>query len=250
MDNRKCVKCTLDEADKIFPCDCCKLFLCVKCAGLTASEVACLRLKNGRKLIFLCDKCENGLWRIPDLIKEVHELKESIKNIENKVEKAETMEQNLNSESINFNHEQFINEISERQKRASNVIILNVNESNKAVRSQRIADDKSAVEQILQDIDIGLQDIKVFRLGKFQPNRIRPLKVCFLTNNEALMVLRNKKSLTVPNVKIFADQTKSQREYFNKVKNQLEECKRRGEQKIIKYINNVPTLVNPRKEKN
>jgi hypothetical protein len=251
MENRNCcVKCGLDDSDKIFPCDYCKSYTCVKCAGLTASEVACLRLKNSRKLIFLCDKCENGLWKVPELIKEVHDLKEAIKKIEKKLESAEATENDVKVVSNDFSPEQLVNEINERQKRASNIIVFNVNESSKALRSDRISDDKNAISQILQDINVNVNNIDVFRLGKFQQNKIRPMKVCFRTREEALQVLKNKKSIRTPNIKIVADQTRAQREYFDKVKTKLDELKRNSENKIIRFVNNVPAIVDANQSKN
>lgn len=249
MDSKKCVKCNNDDIDKIFPCDSCKNLLCTKCAGLTASEVACLRLKNGRKLIFLCNECESGLWKVPQLVKELQDLKESIGKLQQKLEKEELGQSNQ-SKTTDINAEEFMNEISERQKRASNVVVLNINESNKTVVSQRIEEDKNSIKQILDGIEVDTTNIKVYRLGKFLPNKVRPLKVCFSTRNDAITVLRNKKLIKIPSIKIFADQTKVQRDYFIKIKKQLEEFKERGEIKIIKYINNIPTLVDLRQPKN
>ncbi|KAG5889191.1 hypothetical protein JTB14_019208 [Gonioctena quinquepunctata] len=115
--------------------------------------------------------------------------------------------------------------MNERQKRAANIIMLNLNEFNKTVHSQRIDEDKNAVKEVLQNIDVPLGNINVFRIGTFQPNKVRPLKVGFSSSNDVLVVLKKKKSARVPNVKNFADQTKSQRDYFNKMKTQLEKCK-------------------------
>ncbi|KAG5891478.1 hypothetical protein JTB14_004419 [Gonioctena quinquepunctata] len=127
--------------------------------------------------------------------------------------------------------------MNDRQKRAANIIMLNGNESNNTVHSQRIVEDKNAVKEVLQNIDVPLGNINVFRLGTFQPNKVRPLKVCFSSSNDALVVLKNKKSARVPNVKMFADQTKSQRDYFNKIKTQ-----RNANEEAKKNLLNMSTM--------
>lgn len=44
-------------------------------------------------------------------------------------------------------------------------------------------------------------------------------------------------------IKIFSDQTKQQKEYYMKIKRQLEELITDESSKTIKYINNIPTIV-------
>ena len=109
-----CSKCNVDS--KTFNCDSCSSELCGACSGLAASEIRCLDLKK-RKLIFLCENCQMGYKQIPVLIKKIEDLETQIKII--KEEKNITTINSLNSE-------QLISEFCERQKRASNVIMLNV----------------------------------------------------------------------------------------------------------------------------
>lgn len=62
---------------------------------------------------------------------------------------------------------------------------------------------------------------------------------------DAINVLKNKQLIKIPSVKIFSDQTVAQRQYFQKVKIELQELIAKGDHsKTIKYINNKPTIVN------
>lgn len=150
-------------------------------------------------------------------------------------------EKDATSNVAKFNSEELMMEVVERQKRASNIIILNVNESKHKIVTNKIRGDKDSVKELLKDIHVDITNIKVFRLGKDQ-SKNRPLKVCFPSPQEAHKVLKMKKELKIQ-IKIFPDQTKAQREYFFNVKRKLQEYLENSENKTIKYINNIPTIV-------
>lgn len=226
-----CSKCNVDA--KSFNCDSCSSELCEACSGLAASEIRCLDLKK-RKLIFLCENCQMGFKQIPVLIKKIEDLEVQIKKIKD--------ERNITG-SNSLNSEQVISEFCERQKRASNIIMLNVKEPSQNTRSDRTAEDKKSVQEILKNIEVDTSNVSVFRLGKYNQSKNRPIKVAFSNHQEALKVLKNKKVITVPSIRIFSDQTKMQREYYLNVKKQLQDLKDRGENKTIRYIHNIPTIV-------
>lgn len=54
----ECDECKEKLIKDIFPCDTCKITFCKSCAGLTASEVKVLQLKE-RVMTFHCKKCES-----------------------------------------------------------------------------------------------------------------------------------------------------------------------------------------------
>ncbi|VEN42330.1 unnamed protein product [Callosobruchus maculatus] len=192
---------------------------------LTASEVKCLQLKSKRKLNYYCESCEEGLSKVPVLIKEVAELRECINCILNK-DSFTNAGSSTNIDKTSHDMEITVAEVMERQERASNLIIYNVNESVKPTHADRNSEDREAV-----------------KLGKNSSNRARPIKVILKTSGEAKQVLRDRNLIKTPGIKIYGDQTKAQREYFKKIKAELERIVADGDNtKTIRYINNVPTI--------
>lgn len=232
-----CSKCdTNAENSKLFTCDSCNETLCATCSNLSASELKCMPLKN-RKLKFLCEECEKGLGQIPLLIKQMVEMREEINQLK-------LMQITSVPQSNVVTQENFINEMLDRQNRRSNIIMLNLKESQLNSKAERSKDDIDAVKVILNEMSINKDNVRTFRLGKYENSKNRPLKVILNSPEDALYVLKNKKSIKVPSVKVFGDQTKMQRDYFLNIKRQLNEMIDKGdESKTIKYINNVPTIV-------
>lgn len=156
----------------------------------------------------------------------------------------ESLKNNKSNAGMEYGYEDVIEEIEERQKRANNILISNVKESNSISRENRLEDDKVKVKDILQGVEVDLTDIKVFRMGKYLPSKSRLIKVVFKKREDAVMVLKNKNKIKVPSIQIFGDQTNKQRQYFQKIKSQLEEIKSNGDNsKTIKFVNNVPKIV-------
>lgn len=97
---------------------------------------------------------------------------------------------------------------------------------------------------LLSDFEITKDKIKTFRLGKYDKNKNRPIKVLLNSPEDAKNVLKNKKTIKVPSIIIFNDQTKMQREYYNDVKQKLNNLILSGDtSKTIKFINDKPTIV-------
>lgn len=249
MDKINCEKCGKADA---FPCDSCKRLLCSGCAELTASEVKCLLLKGKRKLIFLCPECETGFWKVPILIKEITELKGQIEEL--KKNYLVNIDKNQEQSVTCGESEEVINEIAERQRRASNIIVYNINESSVKNKTARITDECNKIKELLSGIDeVNKNEIRVFRVGKYDSNKARPLKVVLANKEEAMKILKNKQKIIAenPNIRIYSDQTKKQREYYKATKAKLEAIIANGdESKTIKFINNIPTIVKKMQPKN
>lgn len=242
----RCDRC--NKNGNVLLCDSCKGGLCQQCSDLSASELRCMELKK-RKLIFLCQECENGFKQVPLLIKKINELEKQI--IEIKETKHEAQ---MDEKEMVMNNEKMVTEIFERQKRASNVMMSNVKEQMGQTHAERNSKDKDVVKDVLKDIDVDMSNVSVFRVGKFNPEKSRLLKIVFPNSSDALNILKNKKLIKAEGVKIFSDQTKMQRAYFLSLKEKLKSINENGGNKTIKYINNLPTIVDAQqirdKEKN
>lgn len=247
-----CCKCKtdIDQDDNYFECDSCKrpIHASYSCSELSASEIKCMQLKK-RILRFLCNECNSGLLQIPSLVRSIEELKSDIETLKLKYDKPSDSNPVPCPKLNETAPEEIISEIIERQKRASNIIIANLNESSHF--SSDSDSDLSVVKTILRDINIDVDDIKVSRLGRSNQQRPRLLKVMLKNQADAITVLKSKMNVKMPNIKIFQDQTKKQIQYFKDIKNELQRLIDNGDNtKTIRYINNKPTIVRKNNQKN
>lgn len=193
-----------------------------------------------------------------EIASEQNRIKAQLSQLETKISQGENKIMSLESDfrqlkimpesSANYQlslNEQIIHEIQERKKREHNIIIAGVPEQTSSNVEQRLLNDESEVLKILSQINKDIsKPTKIFRIGKFLPGKMRGLKVCFDNPDAAMQLLRSKNKLST-NVKIFSDQTPAQRDYFQKIKNELTHRVNNGERDItIKYINGIPKIVN------
>lgn len=247
MDANKllCAKCNLGvtEKESLAVCDCCSDVYHEKCSDLAASEIRAIIIKK-RNLIYFCPSCKDNFKKVPKVIEKLNEaikINEDLQEENKKLREILTDKENMdNKTDINV----IIQEIYERQNRASNVIICNIQESSERNQLERAKEDTVNVKNILGKLTEEVTIKKTFRLGKFNSNKIRPIKVVLGNSEEALTILRNKNRIMVPGVIIFGDQTKIQKEYYQSVKNKLNELIANGEvNKKIRYVNNIPVIV-------
>ncbi|KAJ3646788.1 hypothetical protein Zmor_024360 [Zophobas morio] len=133
---QKCSRCNEDGPD--INCNLCKIRFHGSCAGLSRSEISCIKSAN-RKLKFFCDEClDLKSWskKIVDLQSELKDLKTEVSSLKSLLDEKIT-ERSVNAvdnSSINQNSDcnMIINEVLERQKREANVIMFNVTESQKS----------------------------------------------------------------------------------------------------------------------
>lgn len=238
-----CSVCNSQFADLDTPlkCDSCSQPVHNRCSGLSTTELKCFSLKN-RSLKYFCLACDQGLKDLPDikmlikkLILEVEELKKSPPQVSN----------------IACDNEFIINEISDRNSRATNIICYNICESDSNLSDVRISHDRNQVNSILQTIftDTGTVipvPLKVIRLGRYLSNKPRPLKVVFNSISESFDVIRNKKKLSTqyPLISLGSDRTQYQRNLMKKLREELSTRISSGEQGLtIKFVKNVPKIV-------
>lgn len=228
------------NAEREIKCDLCKKYIHTTCSSLTRAEIQCLKANN-RNVSYFCDNCKFNGNIINELKQLVMCLQEQIKALREEITPIDTKSNQISAEHI-------ISEINERRKRAKNIIILNVKEPNNKDVQNRIQSDIDETKKILNDTDLDVNNFKYIRLGKFSREKVRPIKVIFNNEHSALHVIKNKRNINNENLRVFADQTKLQREYFFKVKQELHNFIAAGDNnKTIKYINNIPTIVDKSK---
>lgn len=161
--------------------------------------------------------------------------------------------QNKNGNNVSHYSEEFIiNEIGDRNMRASNLIIYNVPESNSDNTADRIAHDSNVVSNIIDSIIIGdknIKPVKLLRLGIRVQDKTRSIKAIFSSSIDVFEKLKSKKkllSLNPPsNISISSDRTLYQRNYMKKLREELESRRSSasGNELIIRYVRGTPTIV-------
>lgn len=140
--------------------------------------------------------------------------------------------------------EQAIYELRERLNREKNIILTGLPEHRTSDSLESRKKDEMEIMAILTAIFRDCpKPTKIFRLGKYAPDKNRRIKVCFQESQTAKFLLRNKSKLP-EKIKMFSDQTPSQQKYFNEIKNELARRQDNGEIHLsIKYVKGVPTIV-------
>lgn len=184
------------------------------------------------------------------VIEDQEKMKQDIENLKSLCSKNELKIQSLQSSSppsqsnvSTFSYEEMIVECQERITKRNNIIIFNIPEPSSKNSNERLEYDKNEVSKIINTIaDKCCQPLKIFRIGKYNPQKPRPLKVCFENAEVALQILRNKNNQT--EFKIYSDQTYKQRKHLTQLKEELLKRQQAGEQNlVIKYIKGIPKII-------
>lgn len=199
----------------------------------------------------------NDIKSISKTITSEHDhIKGQLSLLESKIQSSQdkilALESNLNlkinvpsthTDALSTN-EQIIREIQERKKRECNIIIFGIPEQTSSNTHERILNDETEVINIISSITKDITNPKkIFRIGKYNPEKTRRIKVCFEKSDPAMILLRNKDKIP-NNIKLFSDQTPSQQKFFQRVKSELTQRTNNGEKDLtIKYINGVPSII-------
>lgn len=171
-------------------------------------------------------------------------------NIEKKVDNIENEIASLKSGSTStittplLNYEDIISETFDRSQREKNVIIRGIKEVRSSNSEERQTHD---CQEVMKVIKMAVSDCteptKTIRLGKYNPDASRPIKVIFSTPEPAKTILRHKTSIQCENIKIYSDETPYQQKYRKNLRDELKRRLDGGETDItIKYVKGTPTI--------
>ncbi|CAL1672567.1 unnamed protein product [Lasius platythorax] len=164
-----------------------------------------------------------------------------IQRLSSRIDKLENSELRLGGVS---SEEEVLEEIAERERRSTNLIFFNLKETDASTDSN--ITDLDLVKDILEVMGPrDVPNVKISRLGAKRRDSPRPLRVSFPSKHEALAFLRDKKKYSGP-VKIYLDRTPKQRRHLSELQAKLKVVRDAGENKIIRYFNGVPRIVNAR----
>lgn len=260
------------------PCDYCHEIFCEECSGVSSTEIRAL-INKKRIVMHYCEECrvavKNALHDVPviqqqlkEVISELKSLKEQMNeqtnlpaspsvptyaqvvsettHLKNQVQQLEEKFQQQTVSQTKLELEPAIQEMQERERRAQNLLIFGVEESNLPDPEQKLAFDLDKATSIIRKIN-GLTEpakVKITRIGRYEANKKRPIRATFPTKEEALQVLRLKSKLEQGETYIKYDLTPNQRTYLKTVISELETRKAGGETDLtIKYQNNTPKIV-------
>lgn len=179
------------------------------------------------------------------------DLKAEIADIRMKLHNGSDSDESPTISSYNDLMSESIREMSERQLRQKNLIIFGLNEATPTDINTRGELDVITAKDIIHKCFPGAntQQLKVFRIGREQPSKKRPIKVILQSANEVRDIIRNvneiKKLDKYKNISLSFDKTPKQIEEYKALKETLTARLRNGETNIkIKYINGFPKIVN------
>lgn len=194
---------------------------------------------------------ENFSKEIIKINSEIQNIKTANTHTEDKIKQIETeisqlKKQNTNiplSKSPALINEDLVLELKERYDREKNIVIVGILEKNDKNYNIRQTYDNQEVFKLLKTVyEECPMPTKCVRLGKYIPNRNRPIKAYFTNNEVTICILRNRSKLP-ENIKLYSDQTPSQMRYLQSLKEELTTRKDNGEKDlIIKYVRGKPTI--------
>nr|CAH7725949.1 unnamed protein product [Callosobruchus chinensis] len=147
--------------------------------------------------------------------------------------------------------EEVLHEIEERNSRKCNIILYGVAENKDATRQQHEIQDVAEVTKVLEFLSPDINtNVKPMRLGKFDRSSTRPRLIKLTLNNQQQVqkCLRNANKLSssteFARIRISADRTPKQVEFYKKVKCELSRRQANGEANLkIKHVRGVPRIV-------
>ena len=233
-----CLKYDVDENDPklLTNCDSCgRAVHKLVCSGLNASEIKVIDLKGRRTLKFLCEDCQSGLLQVPKILKAIDDMRAEVSALKADMAKNTAINSNAN-QSTNLSDDHIYREFQERQYRAGNLMIFNLEDH---------GNDMEDVKHVFSNImKIPVQPKSATRIGKPNKNGFRPLKVSLHGKDDVQVVIRNSGRLKGQKIFVNPDLTKSQRDIEVSVRNDYRQRVSNGKNNIqIKYHQGVPRIV-------
>lgn len=236
----KCIICDrgLNSNDKEIHCDKCRSPIHTTCSGLSRAEANLTINNEKRRSTFHCDFCVNERKTITDLRELITDLKREIEELKQKA--ATPSFENQPSDLI----EAVITEVNERNKRANNIIISNLQESDNSTEEERYTADLSKVKSLICNDGVARQTdvLKCFRIGKAYGDRAHPIKVV-LSSAEVSKTVTSKYRST-NGIYVNRDLTKLQQEKAYNVRMEFKNRLSNGESNIkLRYFDGIPKMV-------
>ena len=215
-------------------CDICRKLVHTDCSGLSRMEIECIR-SNSRKIHYYCDKC--------DIVATINKLKSELDVLKSELEVMKNNQGNVaRSDNDNLSAEELITEVEERNRRAYNLILFNLSESDEETDVKRNENDTSRAGQtIFSGEHEKIKIMSCCRLGKYNNEKIRPLRISFENPQYATETLR--KYIRKEKLYLNRDLTRRQQNQCYMIRTEFKNRREQGEDDIIlKYSNGIPKI--------
>lgn len=189
-------------------------------------------LENFRKM--LCEEFGIDLRKIKDDVRELSR-------------RMDSLEERFAKTVHDCPEEELFQEIRERDRRASNIIMFDVEESVEISPAEHSGGDSTLAREIFRSFMSDAPHIrKTARIGKKTRDQSRPLCVTLSSREQVYDVMRMKHKYSGP-VGFSQDRTLKQRAHLKNLRARLKSLSDAGDNsKTIKYTNGVPRLVDVR----
>lgn len=230
------------QQGKSVACAICSKTYNIDCVQLSVSEVRKIYLRSG--LAWSYTNCLKIGADLNSLRAVIVTLQEEIASLKSELVVSKSYEPSL------VQTEKVIQEVLDRSRRASNIIIYGCDETGNISASVQGERDNGTVRKVLVGLGSQGDFVSVQRLGRFDPTRgrPRPLKVHLSTESATRSVLRNsvklKNNADLAGISISRDRTPFEINLYKSIKQELTQRQAEGEPNLrIKYKNGIPTIV-------
>ena len=239
------------------------------CAEITASEEKVIILKSTPKLLYRCNECtisskvndgfidmmkkfNESVLQLNTATENLNKYNDELKIIKDEQVKISSqlpeiqdrlkiLEYKQVNSSVNVNVHEVIEEINLRKIKEKNVMIYNMHDHNDAHK------DLEYIKNFLSNNNIKVNNLKINRIGNFNKESKRPIKIIFKTRFEIFKLLRKSKQFSSQSKnKIFItnDKTFAQQKMEKEVRSELKSRIDNGENNLrIKYFNSIPKII-------
>lgn len=232
-----CNKTAQTDLQKSVACDGCRKYVHLACIQLTRDDVNRFTRLQARAVKIYCKSCTSEVDTISSLKQLILTLQADLLELKTNFKPAQP------TEVVSLDIETVINEINDRTRRESHVILSGVPET---------GDLNSKVVEILEKLapNAPVQSLQAHRIGSSQNasnSRPRLVKVKLCNSDVARTIIRNaSKARNFPelnNIYINPDRTPMQQQYFKKIRSELQSRISNGESNLrITYNNGIPSI--------
>lgn len=221
------------------------------------TNLATLNDENRVKIKELHDKQNNLNQNFEEIknnistepVREIQEAKKTysqiVKSQTELIKRIEEVEKNP-AHVLNIKPEPLVKEMEDRQLRQSNVLFFGFPESKTNDWQKRKDEDTNLINNYIKNLTKSEQkyEFKAIRLGKYNPEKTRPIKAIFNDKQDAQKILKQKNNIPEEQkMYIKYDQTEMQRNYLQQVLMEFNNRINHEKDIKIKYVNNVPTII-------
>ena len=207
-------------------------------SSMLASEIQ----RQNQGIFNRIDSLASQIAVVDNRVQPIAELAERVDNIDSRVAALESRQQ---AAPPLPNIDNIAAEIRDRLQRSQNIIIYGVLEN---IGAPHTTDLESVTSLLTRVPGINLTNIVARRLGKPKADGTpRPLLVTLVSASEVQRILRNRHVLPRP-VSVSTDKTQAERAHLKGLIEQVaaHNAANPNDQKKIKYVNGVPTIVDAR----